>query len=128
MATRAHIIVKNSEKKCYIYHHWDGYPEGVGKGFREYLNKYKDLTDPKEFCKAVEAENPTYEFENEGLHGDEEFVYVVDFDNYTYTCYNTKKSTNGTDWWDIPESEVYNCEKEFEESFKNNDFPNELKS
>ena len=40
MSTRSHIIVKGSKSEPedqwgYIYHHFDGYPEGVGAELRE---------------------------------------------------------------------------------------------
>lgn len=117
MATRSQIIVKNKDTKGYVYHHNDGYPEGVGKEVREFLHEHSGITDVNEFCKELEKWDFTYEFENSGLHGDEEYVYLVDLAKHRYVCYNTQKNVNGFHWFDIPEEEVFNCKTEFDEVF-----------
>ena len=30
MSTRAHIIIKEWDNQIHLYHHCDGYPEGIG--------------------------------------------------------------------------------------------------
>ena len=91
MSTRAHIIVKDANEKHYLYHHSDGYPKGVGAKLR---NIFKNLNDEEifytadDFCKWISGCDNEYEYEDYGLHGDEEYVYVVDFANNKYTCYS----------------------------------------
>lgn len=116
MSTRAHIIVKNENTKCYVYHHFDGYPEGVGKELRKYMQDTIHTNDPEQFCQDLEDLDPNYEFENYGLHGDEDYIYVIDFANNTYTCYDPFERADGSDYYgfDIPEECVYKCKKEFE--------------
>ncbi len=57
MATRAHLIIKDKDgDERFIYHHWDGYPEGVGKEVREFLHleEVANIFNAQEFCKAIE--------------------------------------------------------------------------
>ena len=118
MSTRAHIIIKDENSKYYVYHHHDGYPDGVGEDLREFLSdEGKNISNAYEFAKKLENWDGSYEFENVGLHGDEEYVYVIDLSKRTYVCYDVKKHENGIDWWDIPEEEVYHCKKEIDEIF-----------
>ena len=73
----------------YVYHHTDGYPEGVGAELREYLRKWCESRDEftaEDFCTYMENDDPSYEFENIGIHGDEDYLYTVDFDKGEYQC------------------------------------------
>ncbi len=118
MSTRAHLIIRNGDKKVYVYHHCDGYPAGVGEDVRQFINENgKDIFSPAEFAIDLNTWSCDYEVENIGLHGDEDYVYDIDLKNKTYTCYNTHKNNNGVKWCDITEPEVYHCDKCFEESF-----------
>ena len=91
MSTRAHIIVKDENEKHYLYHHCDGYPEGVGAELR---NIFKDLNDEErfdtadDFCEWISDYDNGYEYEDYGLHGDEDYVYVIDFPNNKFICYD----------------------------------------
>lgn len=59
MSTRAMITIKEDNKTvCKIYHHWDGYPRGLGRDIKTILNDGKftvvdgyggDKDCPKEF-------------------------------------------------------------------------------
>ena len=89
MSTRCHIKVIKDNQTCYVYHHTDGYPEGVGKELRGYLRKWcgsKEEFTAEDFCTYLENEDSSYYFENIGLHGDEEYLYTVDFDKGDYLC------------------------------------------
>jgi hypothetical protein len=89
MSTRCHIKVIKDNRTCYVYHHTDGYPEGVGEELRGYLRKWcgsKEEFTAEDFCTYLENTNPSYEFENIGIHGDEEYLYTVDFDKGDYLC------------------------------------------
>ena len=94
MATRAHLIIKDKDgDERFIYHHWDGYPEGVGKEVREFLHleEVANIFNAQEFCKAIEKWDCSYEFEDTGLHGDEDYIYEIDLDKRTYRCYNVSR-------------------------------------
>ena len=85
MATRSHIVVKDSvnNKEHFVYHHCDGYIEGVGKWLKEFI---RDRYNPNEFtsdefCKQIEDWDSSFEYEDHGIHGDEEFIYHVEIDN-----------------------------------------------
>lgn len=93
MATRATIkIVKNGFEHEGMYHHWDGYPEGVGLELENILFElYNDFeTDgpetPHDLSIAINKFRSAYETE-ECQHGDEEFAYLIDLDMHTITCY-----------------------------------------
>lgn len=103
MSTRCHLIVRGAvndtpDEWTYIYHHFDGYPEGVGKDIASKFNevikpnvvghKYT-LDDIVDFICDIED---GYEVDD-GLHGDEEYVYVITLDEHkegvTIVCYET---------------------------------------
>lgn len=85
MSTRCHIVVKNTteKKENYVYHHWDGYINGVGKELKEFIkDKYEpSIFSADEFCKQLENWDCSYEYENCGIHGDEEYIYYVDINS-----------------------------------------------
>ena len=86
MSTRAAIIIKDSKSKYNVYHHCDGYPEGVGKEL-ERVYRNCDLID------ATEAKKRLLEYDNEYedtdcIHSDEEYIYVVDTDERKIECYS----------------------------------------
>ena len=37
MSTRCHIFIKQAEKEIPMYHHHDGYPDGVGAELKDIL-------------------------------------------------------------------------------------------
>ena len=91
MSTRATILIKESSRTKYVYHHCDGYPEGIGSDMQSYLNTLEDkdwtidhiLNDM--LSGHVLLDNG-YE-DNESIHGDEEFVYVIDCLEKKIHCY-----------------------------------------
>ena len=91
MSTRASILVKDNNDKCYLYHHHDGYPDGVGQTLVEYLKtkcgfSYWDLEEIVN--ELIKLENDEYEYTT-CIHGDEEYFYLID-------CY--KKELSYTTW------------------------------
>lgn len=123
MSTRCQVIAIKGEQKCYTYHHCDGYPEGVGSELLSWLqlnennlpgNPKLDLTNPNTFLQSLEDFDSSYEFENYGLHGDEEYVYYVDLEKRTFKCYHLSQFKDGTKcpfdgpdgWWDYPEEKI----------------------
>ena len=105
MSTRSNIIIYkdwnsvedfNSDNVCQLYHHYDGYPEGVGADLNAYISDILKssnadiLNSPSELANYLcSIEDDTYE--NEGheifLHGDIEYLYVIDLSNKTLSCY-----------------------------------------
>lgn len=94
MATRSVVIVKDNDKENWIYHHWDGYPEGVGfdlvkrsKKFKSYEDKWygDDITN-----KLVKDTNDSYEITN-GYHTDIDFLYVIDCQEEKIKCFRITK-------------------------------------
>lgn len=112
MSTRAHIVVISEDEERYVYHHSDGYLEGVGKELKEFLKYSYDPSDysADELCQQLEDWNVSYEYENAGIHGDEEYIYYIDIypdkviisvetAEYTKTADGDWKET----WKEIPE-------------------------
>lgn len=103
MSTRCHIVVRGS--KCepsvnweYIYHHYDGYPDGVGSEIGEAFEKTLKANgsgrkySSDDIVKIITGIDYEYEVDD-GFHLDEEYVYVVTIDDdqegVTVTCYHT---------------------------------------
>ena len=89
MSTRATIIVKNSNEKYHLYHHCDGYPEGIGKDLKNYLKTVShwypdDITNV--LIKGGLNNDDGYEITS-GQHGDEEYGYLIDCDKKRIKCY-----------------------------------------
>ena len=88
MSTRATIRLKEGENIVNIYHHYDGYPEGVGADLKDKLNNNKNYWDVYSFATLlIKDNNDEYELTN-GQHGDEAYAYLIDFDTKTITCYH----------------------------------------
>ena len=87
MSTRCNIIVKAKGKKITLYHHWDGYLEGVGQ---DLVNKFKNMFIDNNKCYWIHAVNMLvkdktddgYEI-SDGIHGDIEYLYTIDTDKKT---------------------------------------------
>ena len=94
MSTRATILIREkNEPDVHIYHHCDGYPEGVGSDLKHYLSSLKhyewianDIATALIKGSAVKDDNG-YELTS-CQHGDEEYAYLIDCDNKTLTCYS----------------------------------------
>ena len=101
MSTRCNIIVKAKGKKITLYHHWDGYLEGVGQ---DLVNKLKDAFIDDYFCSwthivnklVKDKEDTGYEITS-GLHGDIEYLYTIDVDKKTIK-YQTVSYPNDDNW------------------------------
>ena len=91
MSTRANVVIKTQHDKLWFYRHSDGYPEGAmptlqkfigwvreGKSGYAKLDTIKDLPDWK-----VGSIEPTTR-----IHGDIEYLYVIDLDKKTISCYD----------------------------------------
>lgn len=119
MSTRAHVIVLDTKqnKRNYVYHHSDGYLKGVGEELKDFIkNHYSpEESTAEEFCKQLENWDSSYEYENYGIHGDEEYLYYIEIDFETATIkisveeeQVTKKMSGwSTSWKEIPEFTEY---------------------
>jgi hypothetical protein len=123
MSTRSNILIikKDSDNKFVVtqyYHHCDGYLEGVGEelrlcavtgvGFSAISNEELDVNIKKLLSENSQYEQEdNYDFsEKDGIHGDIEYLYVLDIkdDGVLYKCYDVPIFTN----YDIETLE--NCE------------------
>jgi hypothetical protein len=97
MSTRATILVHAEQGKefCRLYHHCDGYPEGVGNDLQNYLKQYaKDESADIETVVNELIKNKQdagYEFTT-CIHGDEEFFYDINCDTLNLTCCDRDKA------------------------------------
>ena len=114
MSTRANIVIKNesndgksltSVKYVQVYHHFDGYPTGVGEEIRELLYKHfveeqsKDMSVDSLYKMFIETNTDemypgycldiaTNDIWDVRLHGDIEYLYVIDIDEESVFCYH----------------------------------------
>ena len=99
MSTRCHTIVTKSGKEAFIYRHHDGYPSGAGEDLKDFIKENKkNLKDwsVNDFGAELQNYGCGYEFENIGVHGDEDYVYFVDLDNNILECYSSKDFEDAT--------------------------------
>jgi len=97
MSTRATILIKSEKKKesVRIYHHCDGYPEGIGSDMKDFLETicYWDVYEIandliKGRCGILVGNRRDDGYELTSCqHGDEEYAYLIDCDTKTLTCY-----------------------------------------
>ena len=89
MSTRATIkIVKKGKDDVWMYHHCDGYPDGVGSELLDFLSHIGDENwNQKYISKTLNDEDSSYEFTS-GQHGDEDYAYLIDCDDHTLKCYS----------------------------------------
>jgi len=107
MSTRSNTVIKKVNKNgeinyAQLYRHHDGMPTSLGQWLTEYMaeinvmseaEKKKVLKNPVSLAKwlAHDDRNDEYEYEgtNVNLHGDIEYLYVIDLTEETITCYST---------------------------------------
>lgn len=122
MSTRSNILIieKDSDNKfvaTQYYHHCDGYLEGVGEelrlyavtgvGFSAISNEELDVNIKKLLSEDSQYEQEdNYDFsEKDGIHGDIEYLYVLDVANYS--CDDIVSLYYVKTRWDW--SDNYNC-------------------
>lgn len=110
MSTRANVVIKKKgHKSVILYHHSDGYPEGVGKGLSFYFDeiyaredKEEIISTPENLAKFLTDKRHDDEYEYAPcLHGDIEYLYIIDLSIPSVTCYDA------WDWQDKIFSEDY---------------------
>lgn len=102
MSTRAQIRIKDEYGSFELYHHHDGYPEGVGRDLKNYCDELPTgqwshwstrriandlvkgkLKDP--YC-GIAGEDMGYEITN-GFHADIEYAYLIDCEKKELKCF-----------------------------------------
>ena len=79
-----------------LYHHCDGYPEGIGRDLKQFLHAKKwwfASEIANDLIKQRGIKDDGYEVTT-CVHGDEEYIYVIDCDKKTLKCYEHR--------WDEP--------------------------
>lgn len=89
MSTRASIIVcDQTGKRLYIYHHTDGYPDGVGQDLKDFLETYTKASDSTWDCYDITMKILALgeDYENAtSIHGDVEYKYIISTDRAAIT-------------------------------------------
>lgn len=81
MSTRCHIFIKQAEKEIPMYHHHDGYPDGVGVELKDILKALSESGKLSfaEIVTGILLYDDEYEVEPcRCIHGDEEYIYYID--------------------------------------------------
>ena len=131
MSTRANVVIKKSDDKgavnyAQLYHHHDGYCSGLGNDLSEYMAEIEAMSDeekknilktPVSLAKWFAADERNDEFEYEGtnvyLHGDIEYLYVIDLTTETITCYSIWDWDGDIKDLDKVNGEAKQCDKYF---------------
>ena len=82
MSTRANIFIDYLGERKQFYHHYDGYPSGVGSELVEYLTKAQEGTSETEkvfsdFMELIKNDELYEEEECINIHWDIEYLYYV---------------------------------------------------
>ena len=91
MSTRCNIVVTDGRSTFYLYHHCDGYPQGVGAFLYRKIQERLD-NDCFSFAEDVvnmlvkDKEDDSYEITC-CLHGDIEYLYEIDLSTETLKCF-----------------------------------------
>lgn len=90
MATRSNIVIRNGNSTDYaqLYHHWDGYPTGVGEELLTNFNSLSNFDNVHELAQHINNIDDSYRIETCGLAADIEFLYVLDIQTKTISCYS----------------------------------------
>lgn len=84
MSTRSQVKVIANNKEIMLYHHWDGYPTGVGYCLLKLMEKYKDGEWAEEIInKMIKKADFEVTLAN---HSDIEYFYEMDFDKRSVSC------------------------------------------
>lgn len=89
MSTRASIVIsKDGFDTAYVYHHCDGYPDGVGKWLQDFLLISRgEFKTPEEMAKGLNECDYAYKIKDY-VSGDEEYIYEVDMDKEIVHCFD----------------------------------------
>lgn len=84
MSTRCQVKVISRGKEVMLYHHCDGYPEGVGYCLLKLLKKNEDGWRASELVTTM-IKNGNFEI-TFGKHSDIEYYYELNFDKEQVLC------------------------------------------
>lgn len=112
MSTRATILIQSKERNenVRIYHHCDGYPDGIGSDMKAYLKTitqtqwdvYEIANDLIKGKCGMVGKHPDDGYELTSCqHGDEEYAYLIDCDAKNLKCYEV-----GWDEFELKESKI----------------------
>lgn len=145
MSTRCNILVGHHQ----FYHHYDGYPEGVGRDLAYFLSNInsgylpqygKDLDGIAMLIRdngipAVlgneRGRDREYQEEPFGLHGDIEYLYLIDGnrDKYRLWCVSVPFPISETDIYDCSLEDLFRkyCKPRYEITLPSPDVPEEYR-
>lgn len=95
MSTRSEVTIIGEFQKLKLYHHHDGYPEGVGYDLmNRFFDKIENANVDFDFVcnELVKDANDEYEI-TQYNHTDREYEYEVDTVKHTIRCWSV-------DWYD----------------------------
>lgn len=94
MSTRAHVRIVDGNNVKMLYRHCDGGPGDLGKAIQRYLGRLKLWSADKIVSKLTGAlkywdrKDLVHRIEEtDCLHGDENYVYVIDVTGGSMKCY-----------------------------------------
>ena len=88
MSTRAHIAIKTKEGKfLHMYHHCDGYPDGVGCELSYILSEYQGDWDGEDVRKFINENEDDYQLTDHDVVWDQEYVYIIDCEHKNLSGY-----------------------------------------
>ena len=90
MSTRCNLLIRHQGIQVCLYHHHDGYPEGVGAELCEIFFDRFTKKDSAPFyldgvVNSLIKNYQGYEWSS-ALHGDIEYLYTVDLERRTIIC------------------------------------------
>lgn len=100
MSTRCHTIVTKGNKKAYLYRHYDGYPSSAGQDLKNFIRDDFDEIDGmsvNDFAVELHNYEEFFEFENDSVHGDEDYIYFVNLSDRTIKTYRVKEGRDATE-------------------------------
>ena len=92
MSTRCQIKVTYLQQEVLLYHHWDGYPEGVGFDLIRRQKKLKSWDGNILINKLVKDTTDEYEIAYL-IHTDLDYWYEINCDRHTIRCWKVKGYT-----------------------------------
>lgn len=96
MSTRANIkIIGESYQTTILYRHCDGYPLGLGAELDDFVSNhgYEPIYTDAYAKEIIESLGDDIEFTT-GIHGDIEYLYVIDLVEKKYSMYKVTYDYN----------------------------------
>ena len=124
MSTRAHVAIKTREGEfLHMYHHCDGYPDGVGCELSDILSDYKGDWDGEDVRKFINEKESDYQITEHGVVWDQEYVYIIDCQRKTLSGYYKGITSPSDTPFDLeyPGDELLICGNKFSTDKKSGD-------